>query len=104
MQVQGEEEAESEEEGGEEQAGGGTGGKGDGLLGAARRQQQQKQGQKLTRKAMLKAKIAQRQDLSDEADRFNPQANKAIHKQQKAVKRKQRRNDMSRLLAATAVG
>eukprot|EP00908_Phaeocystis_cordata_P007529 Transcript_18178.p1 GENE.Transcript_18178~~Transcript_18178.p1 ORF type:complete len:635 (+),score=309.96 Transcript_18178:44-1906(+) len=103
MQVQGDEEAESEE-GGEEQAGGGKGGKGDGLLGAARRQQQQKQGQKLTRKAMLKAKIAQRQDLSDEADRFNPQANKAIHKQQKAVKRKQRRNDMSRLLAATAVG
>ena len=51
---------------------------------------------------MLKARLARQQDLSDEADRFNPQANRAIKKQQKNAQKKERRNDMSRMLVATA--
>ena len=55
-----------------ETEGGAEGGEGEGLAAKARRQQKEK---KIPRKQMLKARLARQQDLSDEADRFNPQAN-----------------------------
>ena len=90
-------EMETETDGGGE--GGAEGAEGEGLAEKARRQQKEK---KIPRKQMLKARLARQQDLSDEADRFNPQANRAIKKQQKNAQKKGRRNDMSRMLVATA--
>ena len=70
-----------------------------GLLVAA---DKQKRAPKLTRKEMTHAKQARKQDLRDEADQYNPQANRTIAKKQKAQQRKQRRSSLSRLLAANA--
>ena len=76
----------------ETEAEGGEGGEDEGLVEKARRQQKEK---KIPRKQMLKARLARQQDLSDEADRFNPQANRAIKKQQKNSQKKARRSSSS---------